>query len=225
MVTRALTKTLHLHEHFEHTHSVQNLKSNPRFLTASAVSVERRSLESLVIFKVSHGISVRSDPWTWWIFRGSKADRVLVAMWAKRRFSRLGTTTGFEVLPKKKTKGRNEVWFCSYAPCPWLPSNPCAPNPWRQRGTVETWKPCCCAYFRLCLGSFRLARHSPPKRMRNIEKIQRCCSSNCSRPEIHLQINKYLQISTKSTVTALSQRPEGVKRRQEHKPWWTTQFC
>ena len=53
MVTRALTKTLHLHEHFEHTHSVQNLKSNPRFLTASAVSVERRSLESLVNFKVS----------------------------------------------------------------------------------------------------------------------------------------------------------------------------
>ena len=49
MVTRALTKTLHLHEHFEHTHSVQNLKSNPRFLTASAVSVERRSLESLWI--------------------------------------------------------------------------------------------------------------------------------------------------------------------------------
>ena len=49
--------------------------------------------------------------------------------------------------------------------------------------------------------------------------------ANCSGPEIHLQINKYLQISTKSTVTALSQRPEGVKRRQELKPWWTTWFC
>lgn len=174
MVTRALTKTLHLHAHFEHTHSVQNLK---RFLTASAVSVERRSLESLVNFKVSQ-VS-RWDP-----IRGPDEffeARRLIGFWLpcgqngaflaseQRQVSRI-----FKKKNERK-KWRNEVWFCSYAPCPWLPSNPCAPNPWHQRGNVETWKPCCCAYFRLCLGSFRLARHSPPKRMRNIEKIQRCC--------------------------------------------------
>ncbi len=133
-------------------------------------------------FKVTRWDRIRWP--TWWIFRGSKADPALVAMWAKRRFSRLGTTTGFrnketkkQKQKKKERKRKEEVksdfgrmrralGFLQILVLQILGVN------------VETWKRgnrAAMLTFHCALEASDLRGiHLHSNRTRNIEKIQRC---------------------------------------------------